>query len=71
MSSISPLILGIYYVLVGYALSRFVMASYTNAVFDRFINPRLAGVKVNRGLAEPEEDDGGDEDESAEETRSE
>jgi len=69
--AISPLILGIYYVLVGYALSRFVMASYTNAVFDRFINPRLAGVKVNRGLAEPEEDDGGDEDESAEEPRSE
>ncbi len=68
--AISPLILGIYYALLGYALSRFVMASYTNAVFDRFINPRLAGVKVNRGLAEPDEDDD-DEDETAEEPRSE
>ena len=50
-------ILGVYYVLVGYALSRFVSASYTNAVFDRFINPRIEGAKVNQGLHIPEEDE--------------
>ena len=56
-------ILGVYYVLVGYALSRFVSASYTNAVFDRFINPRIAGAKVNQGMRETEDDDEDDEEE--------
>ena len=54
-----------YYILLGYALSRFVTASYTNAVFDKFINTRLEGVKVNRGLAE---DDDEDDDDTADET---
>ena len=52
-----------YYFLIGFALSRFVTASYTNAVFDRFINPRIEGAKVNQGLRTPEDDDGDDEDE--------
>ena len=59
------LILFGYYVLIGFALSRFVTASYTNAVFDRFINPRIEGAKVNQGLRKPEED-GDDEDEAEE-----
>ncbi|MBR2661055.1 MAG: YesL family protein [Clostridia bacterium] len=48
-----------YYLLIGFSLSRFVTASYTNAVFDRFINPRIEGAKVNQGLHkdEDEEDD--------------
>ena len=62
-----PMILGLYYVLIGFTLSRFVTASYTNAVFDRFINPRIEGAQVNRGLRESDpdedEDDDGDEDE--------
>ena len=53
-----------YYLLVGNALARFIFASYTNGVFDRFINSRLEGVPVNRGLADPEdleeEDDAGE-----------
>ena len=57
--SLLPILLwGGYYLLIGYALSRFVIASFTNAVFDRFINSRMEGVKVNRGLAEAEDDDG-------------
>ena len=36
-------------------------ASYTNAVFDRFINPRIEGAKVNQGLRKSEEDDEEDE----------
>ena len=48
-------ILGVYYVLIGFSLSRFITASYTNAVFDRFINSRIEGAKVNQGLYEAEE----------------
>ena len=59
---IGALILFGYYFAIGFALSRFVTASYTNAVFDRFINPRIEGAKVNQGLR-PAEDDEDEEDE--------
>lgn len=51
------LLLMAYYLLIGFALSRFVTASYTNAVFDRFLNPRIEGAKVNQGLRQPTEED--------------
>ncbi len=57
---IGILILFGYYALIGFSLSRFVTASYTNAVFDRFINPRIEGAKVNQGLHISEEDDDGE-----------
>ena len=57
------LILGAYYVVVGFALVRFIHASYTNAVFDRYINSRIEGVEVDRGLAKEEDLDFIDEDE--------
>ena len=50
-----------YYMIIGFGLSRFITASYTNAVFDRFINPQIEGAKVNQGLREKE--DFGDEEE--------
>lgn len=52
-------ILGIvlYYILIGFSLSRFVTASFTNAVFDRYINSHIEGAKVNRGLREENDDD--------------
>ncbi len=53
-------ILGGYYCIIGFSLSRFITASYTNAVFDRFINPRIEGAKVNQGLREQEEDEDDD-----------
>ena len=46
-----------YYLLIGNALARFAYASLSNAVFDRFINTRIPGASVNRGLAEDEEDE--------------
>ena len=55
-----------YYMIIGFGLSRFVTASYTNAVFDRFINTRIEGAKVNQGLRPKEEDEA--EDETEEET---
>ena len=58
---IGMLILFAYYALIGFAISRFITASYTNAVFDRFINPRIKGAKVNQGIYTPEEDEDEDE----------
>ena len=48
----------LYYVFLGFGLSRFVAASYTNAVFDKYINVKIEGAQVNRGLyVEPEDED--------------
>ena len=56
-----------YYMIIGFGLSRFITASYTNAVFDRFINPQIEGAKVNQGLREKEDfDDEEDEDDEGE-----
>ena len=60
-----PLMLLGYYVVIGFALSRFVTASFTNAQFDKYINSHIEGAQVNRGLA-PEEDEGADEEETRE-----
>lgn len=51
------MLLAAYYLMLGNALARFVYASFSNAVFDRFINSRMEGVQVNRGLATPEDED--------------
>ena len=50
---------------IGFGLSRFITASYTNAVFDKYINPRIEGAKVNQGIYKPEDDDD-EEDEAVE-----
>ena len=46
--------------------SRFITASFTNAVFDKYINSRIEGAQVNRGLSQ-ENDDDDDDDEQEEE----
>ena len=58
-----------YYILMGYGLSRFVTASYTNGVFDKYINSRIEGAQINRGLNTDVDED--DEDEDAEESETE
>lgn len=60
------LILGAYYVLIGFGLSRFITASYTNAVFDKYINSRIEGATVNKGLKEKEDDDAEDDEDTVE-----
>lgn len=64
-----PLVLFAYYMLVGFTLSRFVTASYTNAQFDKFINNRIEGAKVNRGLAEVDDEDYEDDEEEERELK--
>ena len=59
-SNIVLLILAVYYILFGFSLYQFLAASYANACFDRFLNPRIEGADVNKGLRDPsynEEDD--------------
>lgn len=51
------MILFAWYALIGFSLSRFITASYTNAVFDRFINPRIEGAKVDQGIYKDEDDE--------------
>lgn len=51
------LALGAYYIVIGFALSRFVGASYSNAVFDRYINPNIEGAQVGRGLYNEQDDE--------------
>ena len=55
----------VYYLLIGFSLSRFVTASFTNGVFDRFINSHIEGAKVNRGLRVVDDDDDDEDDEDA------
>ncbi|MBE5786539.1 MAG: DUF624 domain-containing protein [Clostridiales bacterium] len=57
------LFLGGYYILIGFTMSRFIFASFTNGVFDKYINSRIEGAKVNRGMAEAEDDDEEEEEE--------
>ena len=55
--------LAAYYIIAGFGLSRFVTASYTNGIFDRYINSRIEGAVVDRGLnTDPEDDDDENED---------
>jgi len=59
-----PILLMLYYVVFGFGLSRFITASFTNAQFDRFINSRIEGAKVNQGLnTEDDDEDWEDEEE--------
>ncbi len=55
----------IYYIVLGIALARFVNASLSNAVFDRFINSHMEGVEINRGLRSEEDDDEADSEDEA------
>lgn len=49
------------YALFFLAFNRLAYASYSNGVFDKYINAHMEGVAVNRGLSEPDDDDEGDE----------
>ena len=63
-SMLPILICFLYYCVFGFAFSRFITASYVNGVFDRYINSRIEGAPVNRGLRVEDDDD--DEEEASE-----
>lgn len=51
------MIYALYYIVIGFSLSRFVGASYTNAVFDMYLNPQIEGAQVGRGLYVEDDDE--------------
>lgn len=53
---IPVIVLALYYIVLGFGLSRFVTASVSNAAFDKFINTKIDGAIVNRGLAPKEQE---------------
>ncbi|MDO4741623.1 MAG: YesL family protein [Eubacteriales bacterium] len=55
-----------YYVLIGFTLSRFGACSYIVGVFDRYINKNIEGVEIDRGIYREDEDDDEEEDEEDE-----
>ena len=55
--AISVLALILIYGLFGFSLTGFVYASYANSLFDKFLNPRIEGAEVNKGLRSPDDDD--------------
>jgi len=57
------LALAAYYIFIGNGLTRFIFASFTNGVFDKYINSHIEGVQINRGMAQEDEDDFEDEEE--------
>lgn len=48
-------------VLLGFSFPGFIQASYANSLFDKYLNPRIEGAEVNKGLrpdvGEDEDDD--------------
>ena len=68
-SLIALLVLGAYYILFGFAFFRFVAASYTNGVFDKFINSHMEGVEINRGLASEDDEDEDEEEQQEDENQ--
>lgn len=56
----------VYYVLMGLALSRLVYASVANGFFDKYINVKIEGAEINRGLYKDEFADDDDDEESDE-----
>lgn len=62
------LCVSLYYILIGFAFSRLVYASFANGVFDKFLNPHIEGAQVNQGLRpHSDEDDILDDDDEDEE----
>ncbi|MDL2206539.1 DUF624 domain-containing protein [Eubacteriales bacterium OttesenSCG-928-N13] len=45
------------YLIIGFALTGLVYASYANSTFDRYLNPNIEGAPVNMGLRDPSLDD--------------
>ena len=57
--------IAILYLVIGFAFTGFVYASYSNACFDKYINANLEGAPLNRGLRDPSLEDQDDEEEDA------
>ena len=57
-NQIPMLIVFLYYLLFGLAFSRLLYASFANAVFDLYLNPKIEGAAVRAGMRAPKDTDG-------------
>ena len=57
----------VYYMVIGFTLSRFASCSYIIGVFDRYINANIEGAEVDRGIYREEDDDDDDDEDEDEE----
>lgn len=51
------MVVSLYYIFFGFALSRLIYASFANDIFDRFLNPKIEGAQVRQGLRPRTEED--------------
>lgn len=51
------LALGLIYLLVGFAITGMVYASFANSCFDKYLNPKIEGAQVGIGLRDPNYED--------------
>jgi len=56
-----------YYLLIGFALSKLIYASFANSVFDKYLNPHIEGAVVGQGLRPVDADEYFDDDDDEEE----
>jgi len=57
VSGYAALVLAVYYLFFGFAFSRFLYASYANAVCEKYINPNIEGAGTGMGLRQLTDDD--------------
>ena len=62
-NAIVIMVVSLYYMLFGFALSRLIYASFANGIFDKYLNSRIEGAQVRMGLRpedadEPLDDEG-------------
>ena len=66
-NGIAILVISLYYLPFGFALSRLIYASFANGVFDKYLNPHIEGAQVGQGLRpHTDENDADDEDDEEE-----
>jgi uncharacterized membrane protein YesL len=51
------LVIILFYIVLGFALNRFIYVSFANMLCDRYINPRIEGAAVNMGLRQYTDED--------------
>lgn len=54
---ISFIALLLIYGIIGFSLTGFVYVSFANSCFDKYLNPRIEGAEVNKGLYSPDDDE--------------
>ena len=65
-NGIMVLVIVLYYLLIGFALSKLIYASFANGVFDKYLNPHIEGAVVGQGLRPADADEYYDDDEDDE-----